>query len=120
MAAHESVLFAMGLALGPVLFLLLLLGAQAVFAHRRPTDLKGTAFECGMPQAGSPWVPVNVRFSTVALLFVLFDAETVLLFGVAPAVRGSLTGLVEVAAFAAFLAFGLVYTWRKGALAWRS
>ncbi|KAF0207678.1 MAG: NADH-quinone oxidoreductase subunit [Actinobacteria bacterium] len=118
--AAERVLFAIGLAAGPVLFLLLLITANALLSPRKPNDTKNSAYECGIPQASSPWLPVNVRFADIALLFVIFEAETVLLFAVAPAVRGSVTGLVELAAFAAFLGFGLLYAWRKGALKWPS
>lgn len=118
--AAERVLFAVGLALGPVLFLLLLITANSLLSPRKPNDVKNAAYECGIPQAASPWLPMNLRFADIALLFVLFDAETVLLFAVAPAVRGSVTGVIELGAFAAFLAFGLLYAWRKGALTWPS
>lgn len=114
----ESAMFVLGLAAGPVAFLLLLLALNAVLAPKHPNSLKGSSYECGIPQAGSPWCPVNVRFSTIALLFVIFDAEAVLLFAVAAEVRGSLAGALEVAAFVAFLALGLLYAWRKGALKW--
>ncbi|MDO8847936.1 MAG: NADH-quinone oxidoreductase subunit A [Coriobacteriia bacterium] len=118
MTSSETLLFVVGLAAGPVLFLLVMLGANSLLAPKRPSELKGSAYECGIPQAGSPWRGVNIRFSTIALLFVIFDAETVLLFAVASRVRGSLTGAVEVGAFAAFLALGLFYAWKKGALKW--
>ncbi len=116
----ERTLFAIGVAAGPVLFLLLLITLNGLLSPRKPNPTKNTAYECGIPQASSPWLPVNVRFADIALLFVLFDAETALLFAVAPAVRGSMTGLIELGAFAAFLAFGLLYAWRKGALKWPS
>lgn len=118
MTSTESVLFVVGLAAGPVLFLLLLFGINALLAPRHPSDVKNSAYECGIPQAASPWRPVNVRFSTIAILFVIFDAETVLLFAVASRVRGSVSGAIEVAAFAGCLALGLLYAWRKGALKW--
>lgn len=116
--ASERTLFVLGLAAGPVLFLLVLFVANALLAPKRPNELKTSAYECGIPQAASPWRAVNIRFSTIALLFVIFDAETVLLFAVASGVRGSLAGAAEVGAFAAFLALGLVYAWRKGGLKW--
>ncbi len=120
MDSPERVLFAVGLAAGPVLFLLALITANSLLSPKRPNDAKTANYECGIPQASSPWLPVNVRFADIALLFVLFDAETALLFAVAPAVKGSLAGLIEVGAFAAFLGFGLLYAWRKGALTWPS
>lgn len=120
MASADHVLFAIGLAAGPVLFLLALITANALLSPKRPNAVKDSNYECGIPQASSPWLPVHVRFADIALLFVLFDAETALLFAVAPAVRGSITGVIEVAVFAAFLGFGLLYAWRKGALKWPS
>jgi NADH:ubiquinone oxidoreductase subunit 3 (subunit A) len=54
------------------------------------------------------------------MIFVLFDAEAVLLFAVAAALRGKPIAALEVGVFVLFLAFGLLYAWRKGALEWRS
>lgn len=118
MAHGSPVLFAVGLLAGPALFLLLLLAAQRLLAPSRPDETKGSAFECGIPQADSPWKPFNVRFAAVAALFVLFDVEGVLLFAVAPAVKGSLAGVIEVAAFVTMVAVGLLFAWRKGLLGW--
>ncbi|HSQ21961.1 MAG TPA: NADH-quinone oxidoreductase subunit A [Coriobacteriia bacterium] len=118
MSSTESMLFVIGLIAGPVLFLLVLLGANAILAPKRPNDLKSSAYECGIEQAASPWRPVNIRFSSIALLFVLFDAETVLLFAVASRIRGSVTDGLAVALFGAFLTLGLVYEWKKGGLKW--
>lgn len=116
----EGVLFVLGLGASAVTFILLVFGANALLSPRRPTAQKCAPYECGMEQAGRPWAPVNIRFATIALLFVLFDAETALLFAVGPSLRGSLTALVETLAFTGFLAFGLLYAWRKGALKWPS
>jgi NADH-quinone oxidoreductase subunit A len=99
-------------------FLLLLLGANALLAPKRPNELKGSPYECGIPQAASPWRPVNIRFSSVAILFVIFDAETALLYAVASQIRGSVADGVAVAAFGAFLTLGLFYEWKKGGLKW--
>ncbi len=118
MGGHENVLMALGLAIGPAAFLMLLLGIQALLSPKRPTDLKASHYECGIAQAGSPWAPVNVRFSAVALVFVIFDAEAVLFFAVASALKGSLVAVIEAAVFAAFLAVGLAFAWRKGVLTW--
>ncbi len=118
-AATQSVLFVLGLITSAAAFIMLIFGINALLSPRNPNDEKNAPYECGMNQAGSPWVPVRVRFSTIALLFVLFDAEAVLLFAVAPSLRGSVAGLIEVAVFASALALGLVYAWRKGALEWR-
>ena len=66
---------------------------------------------------GSP----RLRFSTIAMLFVLFDAEAVLLFAVASALRGNPLAAARGRRLRrSSSAFGLVYAWRKGALEWRS
>lgn len=117
-SAH-NVLFILGLATSAAAFILLVFGLNALLSPRKPTSEKVAPYECGMEQAGSPWAPVRLRFSAIAVIFVIFDAEAVLLFAVAPAIRGNIVGLIEVAAFAGMLAIGLAYAWRKGALVWR-
>lgn len=114
-----AVLVVMGLAAAAVGFVLIVFLANKLLAPHDPTPEKGTPYECGMEPAGSPWRRVNIRYATVALLFVLFDAEAVLLFAVATRLRGSVTGLLEAALFAMLLAAGLVYAWRAGALEWK-
>ena len=118
-AATQNVLFVLGLMTSAAAFVMLVFGLNKLLSPRNPTEEKLLPFECGMEQAGSPWVPARIRFTTFALLFVLFDAEAVLLFVVAPSLRGSVIGLIEVAIFTGFLAFGLAYAWKKGALQWR-
>ncbi len=115
----QSVWFVLGLVTSGVAFIMLVFGLNALLSPRNPTAEKVEPYECGMDQAGSPRAAVNLRFSTIAIIFVLFDAEAVLLFAMAPALRGHLAAIVEVGLFVAFLALGLAYAWRKGALEWR-
>lgn len=115
----QSVWFVLGLATSAAAFIMLVFVANTLLSPRNPSTAKNEPYECGMPQAGAPWTRVNVRFSALAVIFVLFGAEAVLLFAVAPAIRGSWPALAEVGLFAAFLALGLLYAWRKGALQWR-
>src|SRR5262245_54909275 len=78
-----------------------------------------TTYECGPESVGSPWVQLNVRFYLFALLFVLFDVETLFIYPWAVAYRSlGMIGFVEMLAFIAVLFLGLVYTWRKGGLKW--
>lgn len=116
----QALMFAIGLAVSAAAFIGIVFGANIVLSPRNPSKLKEEPFECGMEQQGQPWASQRIRFSTVAMLFVLFDAEAVLLFAVASKLRGSVIALFEVAVFVLFLAGGLVYAWRKGALDWRS
>ena len=78
-----------------------------------------TTYECGPEALGSPWVHLNVRFYLFALLFVLFDVETLFIYPWAVAYRSlGMIGFVEMTAFIAVLFLGLVYAWRKGGLKW--
>jgi NADH:ubiquinone oxidoreductase subunit 3 (subunit A) len=116
----QGVLFVVGLVIAAAAFILLVFGVNLILSPRKPGPEKDAPFECGVDQAGEAWTPPRMRFSTVAMLFVLFDAEAILLFAVASALRGNLLALAEVGGFVLFLAFGLAYAWKKGALEWRS
>lgn len=119
-AAAQTLLFVLGLASAATAFVGIVFGLNALLSPRNPNPVKNSPFECGMEQAGLPWSAQRLRFSTIAMLFVLFDAESVLLFAVVSKLRGNVVALVEVAAFVGFLALGLLYAWKKGALEWRS
>lgn len=114
----QAILFILGMAGAAVGFIALVFGVNKLVSPRNPNPEKTDPYECGMPPAGQAHARNRMRFSTIALLFVLFDAEAVLLFAVASNLRGSVIGFVEVALFAGLLAAGLGYAWRKGALAW--
>lgn len=116
----SAVLSVLGMMTAATAFILVVWGANALLSPRRPNPEKDAPYECGLPPAGSAWASYRVRFSTVALLLVLFDAEAVLLFAVVPALKGSPAGVLEVGAFTGMLAVGLAYAWRKGALKWPS
>ncbi|HET6351683.1 MAG TPA: NADH-quinone oxidoreductase subunit A [Coriobacteriia bacterium] len=119
-ANAQGVLFVLGAFIAAAAFIGVVFGVNKLLSPRKPSVEKGTPFECGFDQAGQPLNSQNLRFSTVAMLFVLFDAESILLFAVASKLRGSAIALVEVGAFIAFLVLGLAFAWRKGALEWRS
>lgn len=115
----EGVLFAVGAAAAAAAFAGVVLGANKLLSPRNPTDEKLAPFECGMDPEGNPHQPVRVRYATLAVLFVIFDAESILLFAVASRLKGAPVAAASVGAFALFLALGLYYAWRKGALSWR-
>jgi NADH:ubiquinone oxidoreductase subunit 3 (subunit A) len=114
-----SVFYVMGAVAAAVGFVGLVFGANKLLSPRDPNTGKSEPYECGMEPAGDPHVPVRPRYAAIAVLFVIFDAETILLFAVASRLHGSPTAAYAVAAFSAALAFGLLYAWRKGALQWR-
>ena len=117
--AAQAVLFVIGAVTAATAFIAVVFFANRLIAPSNPGPEKESPFECGMEQAGEPWSPPKLRFAAIAMLFVLFDAEAVLLFAVASKLRGSFTALIEVGVFVLFLGFGLAYAWRKGALEWR-
>ena len=96
----------------------LVLGAYVVaklIGPRSYNPVKGEPYESGIPTRGSSWLPVSVGFYLFAILFLMFDVETVFLYPWAVVVKqfGSMA-LVSIGFFLLVLAFGLAYAWRKG------
>ncbi len=101
----------------------LVLAAYAIakiIGPRSYNKLKGEPFECGIPTRGSSWLPVNIGYYLFAILFLVFDIETVFLYPWAVVVKqfGPMA-LVSIGFFLLVLVFGLAYAWRKGALEWK-
>jgi NADH-quinone oxidoreductase subunit A len=77
-------------------------------------------YECGIPTRGQSWIQFHVGYYLFAILFLMFDVETVLLFPWATIVRQ--TGPMALACvifFLFILILGLAYAWRKGDLEWK-
>jgi NADH:ubiquinone oxidoreductase subunit 3 (subunit A) len=93
--------------------------AAMVLAPRRPGVIKNSTYECGLETVGDAWVQFKVQYYLYALIFVLFDVETVFLYPWAVAYQSlPLLALFEMIIFLLILGIGLVYAWRKGALEW--
>lgn len=85
----------------------------------RPTHEKLTTYECGENPEGSPWIKFNIRFYVVALIFLIFDVEVVLLIPWALVYKDfGLTGFLIGGIFLLLLGLGMAYEWRKGDLEW--
>ncbi len=81
---------------------------------------KGEAYECGIPTRGESMSRFSVGYYLFAILFLMFDVETVFLFPWAVRVRELGTdGLLSIGVFFGVLVLGLIYAWRKGALEWK-
>ncbi|MCC8038187.1 MAG: NADH-quinone oxidoreductase subunit A [Bacteroidales bacterium] len=81
---------------------------------------KGEAYECGIPTRGVSMTRFNVGYYLFAILFLMFDVETVFLYPWAVKARAlGGEGLTAIAVFFCVLVLGLVYAWRKGALEWK-
>jgi NADH-quinone oxidoreductase subunit len=87
---------------------------------RSYNSVKGEPFECGIPTRGSSWIPVHVGYYLFAILFLMFDVETVFLYPWAVVVQKmGMMALASIGFFLLVLVFGLAYAWRKGALEWK-
>lgn len=81
---------------------------------------KGEAYECGIPTRGASMTRFHVGYYLFAILFLMFDVETVFLYPWAVRMRElGVQGLISIAVFFGVLVLGLIYAWRKGALEWK-
>ena len=80
---------------------------------------KEEPYECGIPTRGRSWMQFRVGSYLFAILFLMFDVETMFLFPWAVVMRSlGPAGLFSVLFFLFILILGLAYAWRKGALKW--
>jgi NADH-quinone oxidoreductase subunit A len=85
----------------------------------RPTPVKLEPYESGITPVGDTRERFSIKFYLVAILFIVFDIETVFLIPWAVLFRTlGVFGFVEMLVFMAVLLVGLVYVWKKGALQW--
>src|ERR671939_300820 len=124
------------LLLGFVVFnAVLMLGLSALTLRARPTVVKQTAYESGIPVLGDARERFSVKFYMVAVLFIIFDIETVFMIpwgayfrqlscqaalvnDVCPSGQMSMFGFTEMLVFIVILLVGFIYVWKKGALQW--
>ncbi len=91
-----------------------------VVAPRRPSEIKNSPYECGIPAAPYRWSQIHIRYYVFAILFLIFDVEAVFLFPWAVVFLKSIPAVFyEMLIFIAILFFGVIYGWRKGVLQWR-
>jgi NADH-quinone oxidoreductase subunit A len=114
---------------------LAIIAISALTIRARPTPVKQQAYESGVPALGDARERFSVRFYLVAILFIIFDIETVFMIPWAvyykqlscfvplvadrcPVGNISFFGLGEMLVFMLILLVGFVYVWKKGALQW--
>ena len=117
---HMGFLVAVGVSLPAVaLIVSFVLGLFRI----RPKDLnaiKQDTYECGVETEGPSWVQFHVGYYVFALLFVIFDIETIFLYPWAVALQQvKLFAFLDALLFMAILAIGYAYAWRKQAFEWR-
>jgi NADH:ubiquinone oxidoreductase subunit 3 (subunit A) len=94
-----------------------------LFAPKSSSRAKETSYECGMLPIGRSVGQIHVRYYLFAILFLIFDVETVFLFPWAIVFRSKVLGqqaFYEMVVFLVILAGGLAYAWKKGVLQWKS
>ncbi len=97
------------------------LTAGRLLRPKKPTEMKQTTYESGNDPVGVGQVRFNIRYYLFALMFVIFDVETVFLYPWAVAYNQlGLFALVEMLIFVGLLLVGLIYAWKKKVLQWNS
>ena len=95
------------------------IGMAAILAPKKPNQIKQTTYECGIETEGETWVQFKAQYYLFALVFLVFDVETIFLYPWAVAYNQlPLFAVIEAVIFIGVLAAALFYTWRKGALEW--
>lgn len=102
-----------------VAFVLVSFGLVKVLAPSAPEEEKGLTYECGVDPQGPAWIPFHIQYYVFALLFLIFDIETVFVFPWALIFRKlGWFGWLEMLVFVLILLFGLLYAWRRKVLRW--
>ena len=91
----------------------------AILSPRKSNPIKESTYECGIETVGENWVQFKAQYYIFALVFLVFDVETVFLFPWAISLnKMGMFAVVEGIIFIGILVVGLVYAWRKGMLEW--
>jgi NADH-quinone oxidoreductase subunit A len=102
-----------------ILFPIVALVAAKLVRPSMPSETKLEAYECGIKAATGSRGRYTVRFYIIAILFVIFDVETIFLFPWAVQYRAlGWFGVAEVSVFLAILIVGYIWAYKKGALEW--
>jgi NADH-quinone oxidoreductase subunit A len=90
-----------------------------IISPKKPNPIKQSTYECGMETVGENWVQFKAQYYVFALVFLVFDVETVFLFPWAVALgKLPVFAVIEGIVFILILLAGLVYAWRQGTLEW--
>ena len=112
--------FLVTVVLTAVIFVGVVIAISHAIAPRSYNPQKMEPYECGIPTRGRSWMQFRVGYYLFAILFLMFEVETVFLFPWAITVKQlgpqTLTGILF---FFFVLVLGLAYAWRKGALEWK-
>jgi len=121
---YSPYLFISVLMVGAVVFALTPLGLAWLwakkFSPRKPGPVKNAIYECGLESKGDAWVQFKAEYYLYAIIFLIFDVETIFVLPFAVAFGGlSVGAFVAMMVFLLLLAEGLFWAWRKGVLTWK-
>ncbi len=104
-----------------IVFPVILLWVQRLISPYHPTHAKNLTYECGLDTQGDTWIRFKISYFMYALVFLVFDVETVFLYPWAVLFKNlGLFGIIEMIIFVAILIIGFAYAWKEGALEWIS
>jgi len=90
-------------------------------APKKPSSTKQETYECGLVPKGDSWIQFRVQYYIFALIFVIFDVETIFIYPWAVAYNKlGLFALVEMIIFIAILFVGFIYAWQNKLLEWET
>ncbi len=90
------------------------------FSPRKPGPDKNAIYECGLESKGDAWVQFKAEYYLYAIVFLIFDVETIFLLPFAVAFTGLPVGaFIAMMVFMFLLVEGLVWAWQKGVLTWK-
>lgn len=90
------------------------------FSPQKPGLDKNATYECGLESKGDAWVQFKSDYYLYAIIFLIFDVETIFLLPFAVAFTGlRAMAFVEMMVFVFMLVVGLLWAWQKGVLSWK-
>ena len=102
---------------------LVLVGGGIIFSTlvspKSKNLVKEETYECGIPTVGASWLQFKVGYYLFAILFLIFDVETIFMVPWAVVMNElGVVAFVEILIFLIIVTLGLIYAWQKGALRW--
>src|SRR5881398_812812 len=123
-AENDPYLLIVVFAVAAVLFALVPLGLARLWSRKfsplKPGPDKNATYECGLESKGDAWVQFKSEYYLYAIIFLIFDVETIFLLPFAVAFTGLSEGaFIAMLIFLLLLVEGLAWAWQKGVLTWK-
>ena len=124
---YNPYLFILLLGLSAVAFALVPLGLAWLwakkFSPKKENQIKNATYECGLESKGDAWIPFKSEYYLYAIIFLIFDVETIFLLPFAVSFgdlsAAGVGAFISLMVFLFLLVAGLLWAWRKGILVWK-